>query len=75
MQTITKFNASEYLCFLYKYKLGYGFKIFYQKKTKGNLVSESYCYYGKKEDCINAMRKRLTELKYITQDLFDFSKL
>lgn len=75
MQKLAENTTGGFKCYLYKYNLGYGFKIYYEKKVKGNLVGESYCYYGKKEDCIEAMHDRLKMLMGISQDLFDFGKL
>lgn len=68
-------TTGGFKCALYKYSLGYGFKIFRDSKTKSNLVSQSYVYYNKKSDAIEAMHDRLNMLLCINQDLFDFNKM
>ncbi len=75
MQKLAENTTGNFKCYLYKYSLGYGFKIYYEKKVKGNLLSESYCYYNKKEDCVEAMHNRLKVLIGINKDLLDFDKL
>lgn len=75
MQKLAENTTGVFKCYLYKYNLGYGFKIYYEKKVKSSLLSESYCYYNKKEDCIEAMHDRLKMLMGISQDLLDFGKL
>ena len=75
MQKLVENTTGDFKCTLYKYTLGYGFKIFYLKKTKGNLVAQSYVYYHHKQDAIDAMHDRLHTLIGISQDLFDFGKL
>lgn len=75
MPKIMDSSTGNFKCVLYKYTLGYGFKIFYDKKTKGNLVGQSYCYYGKKQDAIDAMHDRLKMVMGISKDLIDLSKL
>ena len=59
----------------YYKNLGYGFRIYYQKRTKGTLLSQNYCYYSKREDCVEELHKRLKMLIRINKDLLDFGKL
>ena len=70
------FNVGDYKCYIVNYKtLGYGFRIYYQKRTKGTLVSHYYCYYNKREDCVEELHKRVKMLMGINKDLLDFDKL
>lgn len=75
MQKLVENTTADFKCVLYKYSLGYGFKIFYEKKTKGNMVAQSYVYYNHKQDAIDAMHDRLKVLIGINKDLLDFDKL
>lgn len=70
------FNIADYKCYVSHYKdLGYGFRIYYQKRTKGTLLAQNYCYYNTKEDATEAMRAKVKTLIGIQKDLLDFSKL
>lgn len=70
------FNIADYKCYVSYYKnLGYGFRIYYQKRTKGTLLTQNYCYYNTKEDATEAMRNKVKTLIGIQRDLLDFSKL
>lgn len=70
------FDIADYKVYVGYYKrLGYGFRIYYQKRTKGTLLAQNYCYYNTKEDAADAARDRVKMLMGIQRDLLDFSML
>lgn len=75
MPKITDSSTGNFKWVLYEYSLGYGFKIFYGKKVKANLIGQSYVYYNNKEDAVEAMHNQLHLLMGINRDLLDLDKL
>ena len=71
MRKITSFTIGEFTGTLYLYKLGYGYKIVYKKKT----VATSYVYFVSKELCFEKMCDELKILSGFNKNLFDLERI
>lgn len=63
-------TLGDYKANLYKYKLGYQYKIFAKIKGKNTCVARNYTYIFNKDDCYRRMLDDLHSTIGIVKDLF-----
>ena len=56
---VLHYAISDLYAYVYKESIGYTFYIKRRLNGKLTTIAQSYCYYGKKDDCINKMREEI----------------